>query len=402
MTVFSLSIRPLYKKSSTSISSDQFWLKQLVRVCWIVLILFSALNQSKSQCNTTLDNGGRTFGNGIKDAGQSFEVSCSGTLNTISVIGAASGSGYTVTVYDGAGTAGTNLGSITGQSIIQETVSLTNFATVFDFSSLAISLTADTPYTFVITGTSDIKLFHYGQNSSNPSTAYADGQVYASGSAVSFLDINFSVDVVAGSSNTAPGISGTVASQAVNDNATVSLFSGVSITDSDGDNVTATITLDNNAKGVITGADAGSGPYTMSSRTAAAMTTAIQALTFNPTDNRTSTSETTTFTLTINDGTVDTDDNSTTVVSSAVAPTLSSSSPTNGATGVSASGNLTLTFGEDINFGSGNIQIIDTDDNSNSFTIDVNSNAGQLSITDNVLTVDLSTDLAKARIMRYR
>ena len=219
--------------------------------------------------------------------------------------------------------------------------------------------------------------------------------VYRDGVVVNGFFLDMAIIGSAATSNTAPGISGTVASQAVNDNATVSLFSGVSITDSDGDNVTATITLDDNAKGVITGADAGSGPYTMNSRTAAAMATAIQALSFNPTDNRTTTSETTTFTLTINDGTVDTDDNTTTVVSSAVVPTLSSSSPTNGSTGVSASGNITLIFSEDINFGSGNIQIIDTDDNSNSFTIDVNSNAGQLSITDKVLTINPSTDLAK-------
>ena len=121
--------------------------------------------------------------------------------------------------------------------------------------------------------------------------------------------------------NTAPTIGGTSAGQTVNDNATITPFSGITIADGDGDNLTATITLDNNAKGVITGADGGTGPYTMTSKTPAAMQTALRALVFNPTDNRTSTTETTTFTVLVNDGTADATNNTTTVVSSAVAPT---------------------------------------------------------------------------------
>ena len=142
---------------------------------------------------------------------------------------------------------------------------------------------------------------------------------------------NFAIDDVlltaAAASNTAPTIGGASAGQNVNDNATISPFSGITITDADGDNVTATITLDNNAKGVITGADGGAGPYTMTSKTAAAMQTALRALVFNPTDNRTSTSETTTFTVVVNDGTVDATNNTTTVVSSAVAPVISQVTP---------------------------------------------------------------------------
>ncbi|WP_339693837.1 Ig-like domain-containing protein, partial [uncultured Roseivirga sp.] len=124
------------------------------------------------------------------------------------------------------------------------------------------------------------------------------------------------------SSNTAPTIGGASAGENVNDNATISPFSTITITDADGDNVTATITLDNNAKGVITGANGGTGPYTMTSKTVAAMQTALRALVFNPTDNRTSTSETTTFTVVVNDGTVDATNNTTTVISSAVGPAI--------------------------------------------------------------------------------
>ncbi|WP_221405252.1 hypothetical protein, partial [Roseivirga seohaensis] len=150
------------------------------------------------------------------------------------------------------------------------------------------------------------------------------------------------------SSNNAPTIGGTTAGQNVNDNATISPFSGITIADADGDNLTATITLDDNAKGVITGASSGSGPYTISSRSPAAMQTALRALVFNPTDNRTTTSETTTFTVVVNDGTDTDTDNTTTVIASAVAPTVTSvnSSTNNGAYKVGDAVAVTVTFSE--------------------------------------------------------
>ncbi|WP_221405454.1 hypothetical protein, partial [Roseivirga ehrenbergii] len=149
-------------------------------------------------------------------------------------------------------------------------------------------------------------------------------------------------------SNTAPTIGGASAGQTVNDNATISPFSAITVADADGDNLTATITLDNNAKGIITGASSGSGPYTITSRTPAAMQTALRALVFNPTDNRTATSETTTFTVVVNDGTDTDTDNTTTVIASAVAPTVTSvsSSTGNGTYKVGDAIAVTVTFSE--------------------------------------------------------
>ncbi len=147
--------------------------------------------------------------------------------------------------------------------------------------------------------------------------------------------------------NTAPVIGGTLAGQAVNDNSTISPFSTITTIDADGDNLTATITLDTNAKGVITGADSGTGPYTMNSRTAAAMQTAIRALSFNPTDNRTSTTETTTFTVLINDGADNDSDNTTTVISSAVGPNITAISIPNAAMKVNDMVTATITVDSD-------------------------------------------------------
>jgi hypothetical protein len=144
------------------------------------------------------------------------------------------------------------------------------------------------------------------------------------------------------SSNTAPVIGGTTAGQSVNDNSTISPFSSITTTDADGDNLSATITLDNNAKGLLTGTGlSGTGPYTIASTTPTDLQSKLRALSFNPTDNRTATSETTTFTVVINDGTTDDTDNTTTVISSAVAPSVSS---------VNVPANATYITGQNLDF----------------------------------------------------
>ncbi|CAM1368851.1 Por secretion system C-terminal sorting domain-containing protein (modular protein) [Tenacibaculum sediminilitoris] len=155
----------------------------------------------------------------------------------------------------------------------------------------------------------------------------------------------FSIDemiVTSAVSNTAPVIGGTTAGQSVNDNSTISPFSSITTTDADGDNLSATITLDNNAKGVLSGTGlTGTGPYTIASTTPADLQTKLRALSFNPTDNRTATTETTTFTVVINDGTIDDTDNTTTVISSAVAPSISS---------VNVPANATYITGQNLDF----------------------------------------------------
>jgi hypothetical protein len=135
--------------------------------------------------------------------------------------------------------------------------------------------------------------------------------------------------VVSTSINDAPTISGSTAGQTANDNATVSPFSGVTIADADASaSLTVHVTVDTNAKGVFTAgslessgfADFGGGLYIFTG-SAAAATTAIRALVFNPTDNRgaVGTTETTTFTIDINDEASATDsDAATTVVSTSM------------------------------------------------------------------------------------
>ena len=137
--------------------------------------------------------------------------------------------------------------------------------------------------------------------------------------------------------NDVPVIGGAVAAQAVNDNASVNLFSTLTITDPDLDPLTVTVALDVAAKGVLTAASlAASGfstadgglTYTHAAfANAAAAQTEIRKLVFDPTDNRVSPglTETTTFTVRVSDGVAPlVTNNTTTVVSTSIndEPTL--------------------------------------------------------------------------------
>lgn len=119
-------------------------------------------------------------------------------------------------------------------------------------------------------------------------------------------------------------IAGTAAGQNITDKATVNPFSGATITDVDvpADTVTVVVTLDDAAKGSLTGAgftETPAGTYTFNG-TASAATTALQGLTFDPTENRVAPglTETTTFTLSVNDGSGPVTDTTTTVVTTSV------------------------------------------------------------------------------------
>ncbi len=99
--------------------------------------------------------------------------------------------------------------------------------------------------------------------------------------------------------NAVPTISDTTPGQAVNDNATVSPFSGV--------------TLDDDAKGALSATS-------IASTSVANAQTTLRAITFNPADNRVvvGNTETTTFTITANDGSANGTDSTTTVVSTSI------------------------------------------------------------------------------------
>lgn len=128
------------------------------------------------------------------------------------------------------------------------------------------------------------------------------------------------------SANNLPSIGGTAANQTVNDDAIISPFTNVTITEPDGENVSLTVTLDDNAKGIFTPASlsasgfTGTGPYVLSSRPASAAQSAIRLLEFNPTDDRVAPgqTETTTFNIASFDGVGTANNNATTVISTSI------------------------------------------------------------------------------------
>jgi PKD repeat protein len=113
-------------------------------------------------------------------------------------------------------------------------------------------------------------------------------------------------------------LSGTVINQVVNDTSTLTPFSAIVLNDDDLDNLSLTITLGDNEKGTLS-------LSAIASDTVANVQAALRAIIFTPTQNRVAVgdNETTTFTITLNDGTGDTIDSTTTVISTSIndAPT---------------------------------------------------------------------------------
>ncbi|SLM28453.1 exported hypothetical protein [Desulfamplus magnetovallimortis] len=124
--------------------------------------------------------------------------------------------------------------------------------------------------------------------------------------------------------NAAPTIGDITTTTTIDDNTTITPFSSVTISDAENDNVSVTVTLDTQANGVLSSlgsfTDNNDGSYTLASTDAATAQSAIRQLVFNPSDNSVApgSTETTTFTIAVNDGTTTTTDNTTTVTSTSV------------------------------------------------------------------------------------
>ncbi|WP_372400702.1 Ig-like domain-containing protein (plasmid) [Azospirillum sp. HJ39] len=115
--------------------------------------------------------------------------------------------------------------------------------------------------------------------------------------------------VLTGPVNQAPALGGTAAGP-VNDNATATPFSGVTVTDADDSTGTFTVTITYTAaNGTLTSANGGltgtAGNYTLTASSPADLQTLLQALVFTPTANQVTPGSTvqTTFSLTTSDGT---------------------------------------------------------------------------------------------------
>ena len=329
-------------------------MKQSYFISYILFFIYSiTINSSFAQTTYTFSALGSSS-NGFKTittspSGANIIVSDNMTFyNPIITVGVSSTASFTCTIKGD----GVNTGTFTFDDMLwgpfTGSRTLTNTQIVFKDSSgnTIDTWTLSAAYQALLSFDSEVSAKTiFGETNSVANVAEviitADLDGSSNSDNIEFKNITLS-SITAPVINTAPVIGGTSAGQNVNDNSTIAPFSSITTTDADGDNLSATITLDNNAKGLLSGTGlSGTGPYTIASTTPADLQTKLSALSFNPTDNRTATSETTTFTVVINDGTTDDTDNTTTVISNAVAPTVSS---------VSVPANATYVTGQNLDF----------------------------------------------------
>ncbi|MEM6345507.1 MAG: T9SS type A sorting domain-containing protein [Bacteroidota bacterium] len=161
---------------------------QLKKVFLAIVLCAFVISDLSAQCTET-NSGGINASTSSTSFGQSFRATCDGQLNTIAVTGYLNTSGHTVTVYQGLGVGGTNLGSLSSQSVTMVADGADFTATVFDFSSENINLTNGSDYTFVVSGTVPLRYY--------TSDTYADGQLFFNGSFISGFDINFDIELSA-------------------------------------------------------------------------------------------------------------------------------------------------------------------------------------------------------------
>ena len=156
-------------------------------------------------------------------------------------------------------------------------------------------------------------LLRLDYNGATGGTNYVTLLTLANTSAASFTSANFS-PTVSPITDAQPVITGGTLNQEVADNATLTPFGAVAISDADtpAQSLRATVTLDQAAKGTFTAASLTAGGFAAVSGspgtyaadgTAAALQAAVRQLVFDPADNRVAPglTETTTFTVTVSD-----------------------------------------------------------------------------------------------------
>ncbi|HEX4368574.1 MAG TPA: Hint domain-containing protein [Rhodopila sp.] len=216
------------------------------------------------------------------------------------------------------------------------TITVTNAGTLTDadgtLSGTGLTETSTGTYTLTagsadtVTTELDALIFTPTAHQAVPGATITTGFTLAVIDTLSQSATDSTTSVVATAVNDDPVITGTIAGQTTTDEATLSPFSGVGISDADvGQTETVTVTLSNTANGTLSNLDGGSydsgtGVYSITGSDAA-VTTALDGLVFTPTTHQVPPggSVTTTFTIAATDtagGTAS--DNTTTVTTTAV------------------------------------------------------------------------------------
>jgi hypothetical protein len=273
--------------------------QKLFTQCFLALtLLFISGNSAFAQCTISPSSadGSPTTASPV---GSSFTACQSGTLDKIRLISKAS-TASSLTIYAGDGIAGAVLGSKTGINL-SEAYSYTSWYEI-DLSSLNISLTKGSKYTFYFT--TPVQIYYSGEDN------VADGNMYQyiGGSLQKMTgdDLRFEVDII-GPSNATPTATAPSAPSVSEDDTNVALANDIQVADTDADDQTVTFTI---AGGTLTigtsgitfgGAGNGSASFTADG-TLFAINNALDAATFTPTPNLSGTNAAT-ISFTTNDGT---------------------------------------------------------------------------------------------------
>lgn len=186
-----------------------------------------------------------TFTSGSNTIGQTFTATKTGLLKEIHVASdlatTVSGENWILTVYSGSGVDGTVLATQTGASFSDTVTSGSDYTYSIVTLSTAVNLTSGSEYTFVFSPGNSIDLVY-----TTNSDTYAGGDIFYNDSVAtgSGADLIFQVvQADAAPANNAPTITGTPADITVTEDTASNVdLSGVTFADSDGDNLTVTLT----------------------------------------------------------------------------------------------------------------------------------------------------------------
>ncbi|MEQ9443434.1 MAG: Calx-beta domain-containing protein, partial [Cyclobacteriaceae bacterium] len=200
---------------------------------------FTTSAASGGGCSTDANTNTVNTNTANGDMGQSFVADCSGTLSAIELQWFSADPSFSIKVYNGAGTGGSQVGS-TVSGLSSAGNGLNNFES-FDVSPGGITLTSGNTYTIEVVGAENL---FYDQSGGS---VFSEGMLYFYGGAQSTLDVVFRVNIEAAPSNNAP---------VFNSSATASFAENTA---------TSTVVLDVNADNGDGGADDAGVTYSLAS-----------------------------------------------------------------------------------------------------------------------------------------
>ena len=236
-------------------------LKYVLIFCAFLMSLVLAPKVGATECTVAVSNddlSGVMLLEIPSNAGSNFIACQDGIINKIRVFAGAAANDIALTVYEGDGLDGDVVGTVSGISVHTATA-LDDWSEI-DVSTAGISVTKDNTYTFYFGGDSGkLKLYYFAANFTDACDMYFNG-----GKAIE-NDLFFELDIVSGSSNTAPTAANFTASPIYQNTAYAFSTANFGYSDSDSDSLDhvrvvtvpgdGSLWVDSDGSGTINGAE---------------------------------------------------------------------------------------------------------------------------------------------------